>query len=137
MNKRPRSIAVIAWLFIAVGCLGILKDVLPLATPHASQRIADLHSQGAAELGLIWVVRLLAVVGGAFILYGFNWARWLLVGWMGYHVALSVFHSPLELLVHSVLFGAILWLLFRPEASLYFRGRRALQAERSGESHGC
>ena len=76
---------------------------------------------------LIWIVlvRLLAIVAGAFLLRGHNWARWLLIAWMAYHVALSAFHSPLELVVHVVFLVAIAWLLFRPDASAYFRGARA------------
>jgi O-antigen ligase len=56
-----------------------------------------------------------------FMLYGFNWARWLLVVWIAFHVILSGLHSQFELLVHSLLFAVVLYFLFRPEASAYFR----------------
>jgi hypothetical protein len=56
-----------------------------------------------------------------FMLYGFNWARWLLVVWIGFHIILSALHSPLQLLVHSLLFAVVLYFLFRPQASAYFR----------------
>ena len=86
MNKRPRSITVISWIFIAFGSIALLC--------------------------------------GMFMLYGFNWARWLLVIWLGYHVILSALHSLFELSVHSLLFTVVLYFLFRPPASTYFRGTR-------------
>lgn len=109
MNKRPRSITVISWIFIAVGIIALVYHLLP-----------------PFESGLVWVcfVRLLAVVGGVFMLCGFNWARWLLVVWIGFHVILSIFHSPFELAVHSLLFAVIAYFLFRPGASGYFRNAR-------------
>jgi len=125
MSTRPRSITLIGWLFIAVGCFGILKDLLPLVTPGAAQAISDLRAQGLTELGPAWTSRLLAAIGGAALLHGLNWARWLLVAWMGIHVALSVLHSPWELLFHCVLFAPILYFFFRPKSTAYFRGTRA------------
>lgn len=121
MNERPRSIAAIGWIFIAVGCIALVAGFLTLVNVDASRRIAERP----VEFGLVAMVRILAVLGGAFMLFGFNWARWLLVVWMGYHVALSVLHPPLELLVHSLLFAAILYFLFRPQAAAYFRAARA------------
>jgi uncharacterized membrane protein HdeD (DUF308 family) len=109
MNKRPRSITVIGWIFIAVGVVALVYHLLP---PY--------------EARLFWVcfVRILAVVSGVFLLFGFNWARWLLVVWIGYHVFLSVFHSLFQTAVHGLLFAVIAFFLFRPSASAYFRGAK-------------
>ena len=109
----------IAWVFIAVGAAGILKDVLPLLTPHAADQLAKLRGDGLADLGPAWTTRALAVVGGAGLLHGRNAARWLLVAWMGFHIALSVLHSPWEALAHTVIFAPIVYVLFRPKATLY------------------
>lgn len=70
MIKRPLSITVIGWLFITVGTIALGYHLLP-------QHIQEVRSQ------LIWicVIRGAAVVGGVFMLYRFNWARWLLVVW--------------------------------------------------------
>ena len=74
MKKRPRSITGIGWIFIAVGVIALVYHLL-----HPS------------EDALIWIcfVRLLAIVCGVFLLSGFNWARWLLLLWLAYHVALG------------------------------------------------
>ena len=110
MTARPRSITVISWLFMAAATIGLAY--------HATEFRADRPFQ----YDVVWVclVRLLAILGGVFMLRGSNRARWLLVVWMGYHIVLSVLHSPLQLFVHSLLFGVILYLLFRPQASEYF-----------------
>ncbi len=112
MSKRPSSITVISWIFIAAGVAGLAY--------HAT----EFNAQRPFDNDFFWVclVRLLAILGGAFMLRGSNRARWLLVVWLGYHVALSVLHTPFELVVHSLLFAAVLVFLFRPQASAYFRG---------------
>jgi hypothetical protein len=125
MTKRPYSITVISWIFIAFGGIALFTSLLRLANSAAAYRIGE-HP---FEFWLIPVIQLLAVLCGMFMLYGFNWARWLLVVWVGYHVVLSVLHSPLELLLHSLLFTVILYFVFRPQASAYFRGTRAKPPE--------
>jgi hypothetical protein len=53
---------------------------------------------------------------------GQNWARWLAVAWMAFHVILSAFHAVRELAIHSLFLAVIAWILFRPEGARYFRG---------------
>ena len=112
MNKRPLSITVISWLFVAAGVIGLAY--------HATEFTADRPFQ----YDVVWVclVRLLAILCGVFMLRGSNWARWLLLVWIGYHVILSAFHSVSELVMHSLLFVVVAYFLFRPQASAYFRG---------------
>ena len=117
MNKRPRSITIISWIFIAVGSIGLLIGLLPSADITAAQRIAELKGHW-----FVYVSRMLAVLSGVFMLYGLNWARWLLVVWIGFHIIISALHSTLQLLIHSLIFAVILYFLFRPPASAYFRG---------------
>jgi hypothetical protein len=115
MNTRPRVVVIIiGWLFTVVGGLGLMKDWLPLLTSQAAQHAAALRAEGAGMLALIWTVRLLAVVGGAFLIRGAPWARWLLAGWMAFHVALSAGHSLAALGMHVAIFGGIAYVLFRP-----------------------
>lgn len=64
------------------------------------------------------------ILSGVFMLYGFNWARCLLVAWLVFHVIVGALHSPLKLIVHSLLFVVGLYFLFRAPAEAYFRGAR-------------
>ena len=114
MNKRPLSVTVIAWIFVAAGVVGL--------TYHAT----EFKIERPFEKDAVWVcsVRLLAIVAGAFLLRGHNWARWLAIVWIAWHVGLSVFHPLSELIVHAVLLAAIAFFLLRPRASAYFRAAR-------------
>lgn len=73
---------------------------------------------------ILWVelVRLAAIVCGIFLLRGREWARWLALAWMAYHVVLSAFHEAPGLVLHSLFLAAIGWVLLRPAATRYFRG---------------
>ena len=111
-GKRPLSVTIIALLFIAAGGFGLVY--------HLTELKQAFHND------LIWVLllRLLAIVGGVFMLLGRNWARWLTLIWLAYHVVLSAFHSRSELIMHSLLLVVIAYFLFRPKVGEYFRGPR-------------
>ena len=63
------------------------------------------------------------IVAGAFMLKGHNWARWLLVLWVTFHIVISALHSMLFLLMHVVIFSVILYFVFRRRSSFYFSVR--------------
>lgn len=119
MNKRPLSVTVIGCIFVAAGVIGF------------AYHVTEFKTQRPFEYGIVWVslVRLLAILGGVFVLRGHNWARWLLLIWIAYHVILSAFHSPFELVVHGLLFAVIAYFLFRSHASEYFRSAGAEPAQ--------
>ena len=122
---RPVSLTLAAWAFILVGAGGILKDVLPLAGPDRSSALRGLLVEGAPMLAFIWLVRALAVVGGAFALRGRGWSRWLLAAWMVFHVGLSAFHSMGEAAAHVAIFSLLSYALFRPVAAAFFGRARS------------
>ena len=111
-NKRPISVVIVACLYIAVGALGFAF--------HFRESLAHPHEGVWIEL-----TELLALLCGIFLLRGHNWARWLAVAWMAFHVVLSVSHLR-EFAIHCVLLAVIAWLLFRAEAGRYFRGPATL-----------
>ena len=63
--------------------------------------------------------RIAGSIAGALMFRGRNWARWLALVWMAFHVAIS-FPALREVLTHSVVFALIAWALFRPERGRYF-----------------
>jgi hypothetical protein len=111
MNKRPLSVTIIGWLFIAAGAIGLAY--------HATE--FKVHVQFPYELIWVLLLRLFAIVCGLFMLSGNNWARWGLLLWLAYHVVLSAFHSFSELAMHSLLLALVAYFLFRPKTSAYFR----------------
>jgi hypothetical protein len=113
VKKRPLSVIVISCLFTAAGLVGLAY--------HAS----EFKARPPLEYALVCFVRLLAILCGVFMLRAHNWARWLALAWLGYHVVLSALHSTSELVTHAVLLAAIAFFLFRPRVSAYFRGMHA------------
>ena len=110
MNKRPFSVTIIGRLIVVAGAIGFVY--------HASE--FSLHPF-RSDVVLVCIVRLVAILSGVFLLRGRNWARWLLLIWIAYHVILSAFHSFSDVLIHSLLLVVIAYFLLRPRASSYFR----------------
>ncbi len=106
--NRPLSVTIIGCIFIAAGVVGF------------AYHVTELRTQRSWELVWVCLLRLLAILGGVFVLRGRNWARWLCVAWIAYHVVLSAFHPLSELITHGLLFAVFAYLLFRPRASAYF-----------------
>jgi hypothetical protein len=106
-NRRPISVLVLACVYLAVGSIGF---------------VAHFRDFRHSEFIWIEITEVLAIIAGAFMLRGKNWARWLALVWMAFHVGLSAFGALRELLIHSLIFAVIAWILFRPEARRYFGG---------------
>lgn len=115
MNKRPLSVLLIACLYIAVGTIGFVAHWTEFRSSGA------FHYDGF----LIELTALVAAISGVFMLRGQNWARWLALAWIAFHVVLSAFEAFRGFAVHCVLFALIAWAVFHPEASRYFRGTRS------------
>jgi len=114
MNKRPLSVTIIACLFIGAGLVGLAYHITEFKPERSFQY----------EVAWVCLLRLLAVVSGVFLLKGSNWAPWLLLFWMAYHIILAALHTLRELVIHTLLFAGITWFLFRRPARAYFRGKR-------------
>ena len=106
MSPRPRSLTIIGWLFVAVGATGLVYGLLDLDNATASR-------QELLDLGYATVSRLVAILGGALLLRGAPWARWILVAWLAFHVVLGAFHSFVQFAVHAVLMAIVCFFMFR------------------------
>ncbi len=79
-NKRPISVTILACVYLAVGVGGFAVHFRELLARHPD------------AVG-IEVTELTAIVCGVFLLRGQNWARWLALAWIAFHVVLSAFHA--------------------------------------------
>lgn len=111
MKKRPLSITIIGWLFIALGVITSAATFIPGS---------GMSSGGAWDIIPALIVRLLAIVCGVYVLYGYNWARWLLVVWVIFHVIISLESGTFVIVVHSVLAIVVIFILVLPSSSAYF-----------------
>jgi len=105
--KRPLPVTILGCLFIVAGLVGFVY--------HLSESPLDRW------IVPISIVRIIAVVGGAFLLMGHNWARWLMLAWLAFHVVVSAFHSLSESIAHVALLIIVGYVLLRPPASRYFQ----------------
>lgn len=110
-KTRPLSVAILAWIYIAVGAIG--------AIGHASEFLA----RNAFQYDVIWIelTEFIAILCGVFILRGHNWARWIALAWIAFHVVITAFHPLPRFAIHCAFCAVIAWLLFRPAAERYFR----------------
>ena len=115
MKARPLSVTIIAWLFMIFGSIALLSALLPFTGADRTQLLAELKTHWMVHLS-----RLAQIAAGLFMLRGHNWARWLLVAWIAFHIVISALHSWLQLLIHVLIFSVILFFLFRPRANEFF-----------------
>lgn len=99
---------VVALLYLAVGVIGFAYHFRTLLT---------------WQQGSVWVeaTELLAAIIAVFLLRGQNWARWLAIAWMVFHVVLSAFRSYAQAGTHAAFLALIAWALFAPPSGRYFR----------------
>jgi hypothetical protein len=109
--KRPFPVTILGGLFIVAGLVGLVY--------HLSERPLE---RGVV---LVSLVRIVAVVGGVFLLRGRNWARWLVLAWLLFHVVVSALHSFSESAAHLALLLVVGYFLIRPPASKYFQPPRS------------
>lgn len=104
--KRPIGVLLLSFLYIAVGAIGFVFNFPKLVTLQKDS---------------IWIelTELVAFIAGAFMFRGRNWARWLALVWIAFHVAIS-FPVVRQIVTHSMVFALIAWVLFRPDARRYF-----------------
>lgn len=114
INKRPLSVTILACVYIGVGTIGFVYHLTEFMARKA------FHYDAV----LIESVELLAILCGVFLLRGQNWARWVALAWIAFHVIVSAFHPVREFAIHLLFCAAIGWLLFRPDATRYFRAAR-------------
>ncbi len=108
MNRPPTPVLIVAGVYLLVGVAGFAYHFRELTAGHGDAVAIEL-------------TELLAVVSGVGLLLRQNWARWLALAWVGFHVAISIFHPLRELLIHVALCIVITWLLFRPGTARWFK----------------
>ena len=110
--KRRLSVTILAWVFIAVGSLGLATGLIQLLTITSRGSVSSVHRHYLTESGFILLSGLIAAIGGAGLLHGFRWARWLCILWMAFHLVLSIWHSPVEVIFHVLMLMGMIYLLF-------------------------
>jgi hypothetical protein len=111
MKNRPLPVIIVAILFIVAGTVGFIYHFNELFEPSARLN----------EIGWVQLVRIIAIVCGILLLLAVNWARWLAVAWLLFHVFISAFHSTSQMIFHIVILLLVVVLLYLPKSSAFFR----------------
>src|SRR6478672_13772518 len=111
MRKRPWPVVVVCVMFLLAGSVGFLYH------------LPEVFTSGDQLFEVIWVevVRLIAIVCAVLLWRGVNWARWLALSWLVYHVYIGSKHSSGEAITHVVLLIVVGVLIYLPRSSVFFR----------------
>jgi membrane-bound ClpP family serine protease len=108
--QRPLAVTVISLIYIVVGIVGLVFHLV------------DFKGQLSLRSEITWItaVRLLAIVAGI----DHNWARWLALAWMAFHVVLGALNAPSQLLLHAFLLVVFGYFLLCRQSANHFRPPR-------------
>jgi len=111
MNRRSLPVTIIACVYILAGAVGFARHLI------------EFSAQRRFPYDIVWaeLVSVIAIVAGVYMLRRHNWARWLALAWMAFHVVLSAFHTLPEFAIHCLFCVILVYFLFRPAATRYFR----------------
>ena|SRR5215469_14428963 len=111
MKKVPLPVIIVSVLFILTGVIGFAAHIKDLSAPNEKLNES------------LWVLSLeiLAFVCGFLLLAGINWARWLAIAWLAYHIAISALNSISQTIAHIAFFIVVAVLLYLPVSSAYFQ----------------
>lgn len=110
MKRRPLWVTVIGVVYVAAGALGLAYHLSDFRTGQPFQY----------DVAGIALVRFLAILAGVWMLRGKNWARWLAMAWIGFHVVLGALHSWGQFGMHAAICGVFAYGLFRPGSAGFF-----------------
>lgn len=114
MKRRPITVTILGCILIATGLVSLAFHVTDFKASHSR----------LSELVPLSLVSVLAIVSGAFMFRGSNWARWLALAWIAFHVAISFLDSLQKVVMHGLIFLLFGYLLLRPTATAYFSASR-------------
>jgi hypothetical protein len=108
----------------------------PLLFAEFGKYYSHVRSERPVEHALLYIGPVLQILSSAFVLFGHNWARWLLVSWVGFlTVGSGAWTGNVKVAVVDLLWFVIAaYYLFRPGAKAFFRSPFEAAAPQRQES---
>jgi len=127
-NRRPISIAVIAWITLVSNTLSLLAMLGAILginksaanNPVVQEMIAKNPIPVPVQYLTFFAGVIISTVCAIFMLRGANWARLLYICWGAFGYLIVFFMSPEKPVLGVVFYLVILFFLLRPKASAYF-----------------
>jgi hypothetical protein len=126
MKKRPLSLSIIGWFLIVTGVLGLFGMLFTMNNPMTLRIYAQSPLPLPVHLAIGAVGTTISAISGYGILKGFNWSRFLYVGWSLIGFAISIATIPVTTIIglSLIFFAVIVFFLFRPAANAWFSAAR-------------
>ena len=127
MKTRPTSIAVIAWILIAMGGISLITSTISLNNPITKELTGRSPLPIPLQYTIMYLGLIITLVSGIAMLRGQNWARLLYVAWSIIGFVIGIVTSPMKpaMIPGLALFLIVAFFLFRPKANEYFAGTAA------------
>ena len=114
--KRSLSVTIISCIYILTGTLGLAFHL----------RESALRHEWGYGIMLISLLEIVAIIAGTYMLRGANWARWLALVWMAFHVVISFWEGWSKVAAHAAFLLIIGYFLLRRQANEYFSPAKPL-----------
>ena len=112
-------------IFVAATIV-LLLTLSPEAANLPYYPTAGYRSRHPIQYALSYLGPAFAIVTSMFAFLGQNWARWLLLGFLGWRVVITALYLPWTIALFTALvFFSSIYYLFRPAANAFFRGEIA------------
>lgn len=123
MKERPTSVSVISWILIVMSGISLVASLFMMNNPMAQEMMAKTPIPIPVQYAMLYVGLSVSITCGIFMLRGANWARLLYVGWstIGFVISFATSPARATLVPGVVVLGVIVFFLFRPAASAFFK----------------
>jgi hypothetical protein len=122
MAKRPVSLTILGWYLIVAALAGAASFWLLRDNPRIAAAIAATPVSPAIQLTVAAIGVLVSAVSGYGVLRGYEWSRWLYIGWMVLVTLYGILTAPALLLIglNVVIVAIFAFFLFRRPAEDWF-----------------
>ncbi len=128
MQHRPTSLTIIGWFLIVTSAFGLLGMLRTINNPMVTRIYAHSPLPLSVHLAIGVAGALITIVCGFGVLKGFNWSRFVYVGWslIGFAISFATIPVMSFVLLGLAFFLVMVFFLFRPAANDWFtRGAAA------------
>lgn len=123
MTKRPLAVTIISWFLVIGGVISVFSITFSLNNPMAKEMMSKSLLPLPVQVAMMFAGMVVSFSSGIAMLKGKRWGRTLYVAWSAVGFAVSLVTSPMRvMLIPAILvFGIIVYFLFRPNANEYFK----------------
>lgn len=121
--KRPTSITVLSIYLVAKALAFGVLSFRVVGNPAVEEALTKSSVPLIVQYGFLFIGLAVILVSGIGMLNGINWCRWLYAVGAPMGIVFNMATSPrgaMAFLTPLLLYGVILYFLFRPKANQYF-----------------